>query len=340
MSAVSAIGTPIREHEGPIPDDLFAFVSELDGPCVFRGAAADWPLVRKGLSSMQDAIDYLLGFYDAKPVTTFSTDEPIGGRIFYTDELERVNFRQSKANLDDVLQELAELATQQDARTLYVGSTAIDHYLPGLSEDNSLPRGDLQATVRIWIGNQTTVAAHYDAMENIACCVAGQRRFTLFPPEQIDNLYVGPIDFTPAGQSVSLVDFDDPDLERFPRFAEAAEHATTVLMEPGDAIYVPAMWWHHVQGLDRFNILINHWWQSVPAHMGPPLDAMLHALLNIRDLPEPQRQAWRALFDHYVFGDPEKAAAHIPEARRGVLGNIDGDLARKLRAALRNNLNR
>ena len=337
---MSAIGTPIREHEGPIPDDLFAHVASLDEPCVFRGAAADWPLVKKGLASMQDAMGYLLSFYDAKPVTVFSTDEPIGGRIFYTDELERVNFKQSKAQLDAVLEELGELATMDEARTLYVGSTAIDHYLPGLSDENSLPRGDLQATVRIWIGNQTTVAAHYDAMENIACCVAGQRRFTLFPPEQIANLYVGPIDFTPAGQSVSLVDFDNPDFERFPRFAEAAENATTVLMEPGDAIYVPAMWWHHVQGLDRFNILINHWWQAVPAHMGPPLDALLHALLNIRDLPEPQREAWRTLFDHYVFGDTEQAAGHIPEARRGVLGNISGDLARQLRATLRNNLNR
>ncbi|MDJ0916817.1 MAG: cupin-like domain-containing protein [Woeseiaceae bacterium] len=335
-----AIGAPIREHEGPVPDDLFAHVSELDGPCVFRGAVAEWPLVQNSHSSIQDICSYLLGFYDDKPVTTFSTDEPIGGRIFYTDELERVNFNQSKRQLDAVLEELAELATQDEAPTLYVGSTSIDHYLPGLSERNSLPHGDLQATVRIWIGNQTTVAAHYDAMENIACVCAGQRRFTLFPPEQIHNLYVGPIDFTPAGQSISLVDLDNPDLERFPKFSEAQKHAMTVVMEPGDAIYIPAMWWHHVQGLDRFNILINHWWQAVPQHMGPPLDALLHALMNIRDLPEPQRQAWRVFFDHYVFGDKDEAAAHIPEKRRGVLGDISDDLARQLRASLRNKLNR
>ena len=337
---MTAIGTPIREHEGPLPDELFACVSELDGPCVFRGAAAGWPLVQKSRSSVEDIADYLLGFYEDKPVTVFSTDEPIGGRIFYTDQLERVNFNQSKRQLDAVLGELAELASKDEAPTLYVGSTSIDHYLPGLSEENSLPYGDLQATVRIWIGNQTTVAPHYDAMENIACVCAGQRRFTLFPPEQIENLYVGPIDFTPAGQSISLVDLDNPDLERFPKFEEAAKHATTVVMEPGDAIYIPAMWWHHVQGLDGFNILINHWWQAVPEHMGPPLDALLHALMNIRDLPEPQRQAWRVFFDHYVFGDKENAAAHIPEQRRGVLGEINSDLARQLRAMLRNKLNR
>ncbi len=337
---MTAIGTPIREHKGPLPDDLFAYVSELNGPRVFRGAVAEWPLVQKSRSSVKDIADYLLGFYEDKPVTTFSTDEPVGGRIFYTDELERVNFNQSKAQLDAVLEQLAVLATQDEAPILYVGSTSIDHYLPGLSKENSLPYGDLQATVRIWIGNQTTVAPHYDAMENIACVCAGHRRFTLFPPEQIENLYVGPIDFTPAGQSISLVDLDNPDLERFPKFAEAAKHATTVVMEPGDAIYIPAMWWHHVQGLDRFNILINHWWQAVPEHMGPPLDALLHALMNIRDLPESQRQAWRVFFDHYVFGDKAQAAAHIPEQRRGVLGEISNDQARQLRAMLRNKLNR
>jgi hypothetical protein len=177
-------------------------------------------------------------------------------------------------------------------------------------------------------------------MENIACVCAGRREFTLFPPEQIANLYVGPIDFTPAGQAVSLVDFDHPDLERFPRFSEATKHAQTATLEPGDAIYIPALWWHHVKGLDRFNILINHWWKIAPDHVGPPLDALLHALLNIRDLPEAQRKAWQTFFNHYVFEDPEHAAEHIPVQRRGALGALDEDLSRRIRATLRRNLNR
>ena len=44
--------------------------------------------------------------------------------------------------------------------------------------------------------------------------VAGRRRFTLFPPEQVANLYIGPLDLTPAGQPVSLVDQAQPDLVR------------------------------------------------------------------------------------------------------------------------------
>ena len=67
----------------------------------------------------------------------------------------------------------------------------------------------------LWIGNQSRVAAHYDFPTNIACSVAGHRRFTLFPPEQLENLYVGPVDFTPAGQPISTVDFAQPDYADF-----------------------------------------------------------------------------------------------------------------------------
>lgn len=334
------VAAPIRELDGTTAANAFARVADLDEPAVFRGLVAEWPLVRAAQTSDKEVDEYLMQFYGGQPVTVFTSEPGVDGRIFYTDELERVNFAQSKKPFDWLLKQLRLHAKSDPAPTLYMGSTFLDHFFPGIGKDNSLPRAGLEPTVRIWIGNRTTVAAHYDAMDNIACVCAGRRRFTLFPPEQIENLYVGPIDFTPAGQAVSLVDFGAPDLARFPRFEEAMKHARSALLEPGDALFIPAMWWHHVEGLENFNILVNHWWKTAPAHVGPPLDALLHALLNIRDLPPTQRSAWQVIFNHYIFDDPESAAAHIPEHRRGALGKIDGDMARKIRAALRNNLNR
>ncbi len=330
----------LRELDGVTASTVAAALEGLDEPAVFRGLVADWPVVQAARAAGEDAIDLVSGFAGEQPVTVFRGAPDAAGRIFYDDELRSLNFEQSREPFANVAQSLREAASEAKPPIVYMGSSAMDHFFPGLGDENSLPLPGANLTKRLWIGNRSVVAAHYDAMENIACVCAGKRRFTLFPPGQIGNLYVGPIDFTPAGQSISLVDIRDPDLARFPRFAEAMKTARTALLEPGDAIYIPAMWWHHVEALDAFNILVNHWWQDVPEYVGAPQDVLLHAILNLRDLPNAQRDAWRRVLDHYVFDEPGDAASHMPEQRRGVAGALTPDMARQLRALLRNNLNR
>ena len=73
-----------------------------------------------------------------------------------------------------------------------------------------LPVDFMTPQTNLWMGSKTNVAAHFDSSDNIACVIHGKRRFTLFPPDQIKNLYIGPLDRTPAGQSISLVDFEKP----------------------------------------------------------------------------------------------------------------------------------
>ena len=185
--------------------------------------------------------------------------------------------------------------------------------------------------------NQSRIAAHYDVTDNIACVAAGKRRFTLFPPSQLNNLYIGPLDFTPAGQPASLVDFHHPDLLKYPRFEIAIKHAQIAQLEAGDAIFIPSMWWHHVEGLTPFNILINYWWRQVEDYLGAPMDALNHAFLSIKDLPQAQKDVWRDIFEHYIFSTSEHA--HIPEDKKGILNPISEIVARKLRASLINKLN-
>lgn len=164
--------------------------------------------------------------------------------------------------------------------------------------------------------------------------VAGRRRFTLFPPDQLANLYIGPLDLTPAGQPVSLVDIAAPDLQRFPRYAQALDHALVAELAPGDALFIPSMWWHHVEALESFNVLVNFWWRQSPAYMDSPMNALMLALLTIRDLPAEQRATWQEVFRHYVFESDESTAAHLPDAARGVLAPMDDASARSLRARL------
>ena len=151
-----------------------------------------------------------------------------------------------------------------------------------------MPLMDADVRPRLWLGNAFLTPAHIDELDNLACVVGGRRRFTLFPPEQVRNLYIGPLDFTPAGAPVSMVSLKAPDFERFPRFRDALAAARVADLEPGDALFIPAVWWHHVESFDVVNMLVNYWWQQ-PAYMLPdrvsPTKTMLHALLSMRHLP-------------------------------------------------------
>ena len=96
----------------------------------------------------------------------------------------------------------------------------------------------------------------------MAIVIGGWRRFTLFPPEQVDNLDVGPLHFTIAGPPVSMVDLLHPDFERYPRFATALEHAVMAELGPGDALFIPPLWWHDVEALDGVNVRMSYWWET------------------------------------------------------------------------------
>ena len=111
-------------------------------------------------------------------------------------------------------------------------------------------------------------------------------------------------------------------------------------LEPGDVLFYPALWWHNVEGIGDFTAMINYWWNTSPAFMDTPQNTLLHAILSLRDRPEPEKRAWKALFDYYIFGPSEQPAAHLPEAAQGILGPLDEVKARRLRALLLNKLNR
>ena len=56
----------------------------------------------------------------------------------------------------------------------------------------------------------------------------------------------------------------------------------------------------------------------------------MHAILAYKALPKSERDAWKALLEHYVFNDADPAE-HIPAERRGVLGPLDAGRAARLR---------
>ena len=338
--------SPVQRLSGVSPDAIpFDTLIEAQQPVIMEGLAKGWPLVVEGRKGPTAAAEYLKRFAGERPITAFTGPPEICGRFHYNADLTGMNFTAERMPLAQFLDII--LAHLDDAAppSFYAGSTDLDIYLPGLRADNDLDLGhpafSAQAPLAsIWMGNRTTAAAHHDMSNNLACCMVGRRRFTLFPPEQAANLYPGPLEPTPAGQVVTMVDFRDPDLERYPRFPEALAAAQVAELAPGDVLFYPALWWHQVEALDAFNAMINYWWNPVPVWTDTPHTTLLHGLLSLRDRPESEKRAWRALFDYYVFGPTDLAAAHLPEHARGPLAPLDEMAARKLRAQLLNRLNR
>jgi hypothetical protein len=169
----------------------------------------------------------------------------------------------------------------------------------------------------------------------VGVVVAGRRRFILFPPDELPNLYAGPLELTPAGTPISLVDPLNPDLERYPRFGEALKRAQTAELEPGDAIYIPFYWWHGVDSLETVNLFINYWWNDKVKGGGSPYDALAYAIYSMNMLPPEQRAVWRNVFEQYIFeanGDPGQ---HLPAHARGILGEPTPEILDRLKQYLR-----
>jgi hypothetical protein len=265
------------------------------------------------------------------------------GRIFYNDDMSGFNFSRTRAPIAEVSDKVVRHSRFENRPALVVQSALIADCLPGFERENHLPVLEPSVQPRIWLGSAVTTPTHFDESNNIACVVAGTRRFTLFPPEQIGNLYIGPIGHAPTGTPISLVSLRKPDFERFPRFRDALDAALSADLAPGDAIYIPTLWWHHVESLAKYNILVNYWWKGAIGAQRVPdsaLNCLLHCLVTLKDLPAEQRAVWRNTFDYYIFSADRERFAHIPERVRGVLGEISPELEKQIKAFLVNQLRR
>lgn len=315
-------------------NQLPKFIETCQQPLVLKGLVNHWPAVKAGALSSDALSSYLLKFYRGQAVTAFLGEPEIRGRFFYNQDFSGFNFKRGSATLDQILVKLKVAQTEANPQSIYMGSTMLDKWLPGFSNHNPLSVPAAEALGSIWLGNASSVSAHYDFPDNIACVVAGRRRFTLLPPEQIDNLYIGPLDLTPSGQAISLVDFNQPDFNKFPKFEAALEQAQMAELDPGDGIFIPSMWWHQVEALSTFNVLVNYWWCNSPAFLGSPSLSLKHAILALRDLPAEQRKLWQSLFDYYVFEHDRHEQSHIPASGRGMLSELNQEAADQIKAEI------
>ncbi|WP_428155031.1 cupin-like domain-containing protein [Brevundimonas sp.] len=323
--------TPIREWRDVTPE-LFRDIRREGEPAVMRDLVGDWPIVRAARQG--EASAYLRALSGDAPVHFMRAAPEVEGRLHYEAGVSGRNFERIDGRMSDFLDALTLEGGKSRPDSLALQGLPTTAHLPEFAQANRLSLLPAEVIPRLWIGNAAKVAIHHDPSENVACVAAGRRRFTLFPPEQVGNLYMGPFHVTPAGTQVSLVHLTDVDHARFPRFARALQAGMQAELAPGDALYIPFHWYHHVEALEPFNVLVNYWWDAAPAGIGSPWDAMMHGMMSLRTLPPDQRRAWRAMFDHYVFQTDGDPSAHLPQEARGILGTPTARSLAQMRQAL------
>lgn len=327
---------PIAEFEDVDRQRFEREIAAKGEPAVFRGLVRDWPIVNAATRDDKALVEVLRDAASTEPFEAWFGPPEIGGRFSYNADFTGFNHERKLVRVDQLLDLLLGQKGHERPFSIYAGGVPIRRHLPGLL--GSIPVALLEKSrptlISAWLGNRTRTAAHWDLPQNLACVIAGRRRFTLFPIEQVSNLYVGPLDFTLAGQPISLVDVDFPDVERHPRFASALEAALEAELGPGDALYIPSLWWHSVASLDELGTMINFWWRDADPPLLTPLNALFHAAITMKNLPPRELAAWRELFEHYIFdrnGDP---MGHLPEEARGILGRRTPELVTRVKKLL------
>ena len=256
----------VAEWNAPAPEEFREQIAPRRAPAVLRGIAASWPLVVAAKDGTRRCMTLLAARASAEPLIIIRADPSLEGRFHYGPDGRAGNFIRGRGPMSALLTALAEEGSAARPFAIAAQAATAEEYLPGFRASHPMPFVPSEAFPRMWIGNAAKVGTHNDPTDNIAVVAAGRRRFTLFPPEAEDDLYMGPARPSPAGTPVSMVHVTAPDLDAYPRYKEALAKALEAELGPGDAIFIPADWFHHVEALESFNILVNYWWpESSPA---------------------------------------------------------------------------
>jgi Cupin-like domain len=304
--------------------------AEASRPLVLRGLIEHWPSLAAGRKSPSALNDYFKRMDRGIPAPMVEAPASARGRLGYSADMREFTFSKRQRDISETLDRIERQTDRPNAPIIAIQMLPLASHLPDFVRQNPMPLlpgiGPL-----LWLGGRVRTQIHHDRDHNLACVISGRRRFVLFPPEQVANLYIGPIENPPP---LSIVDLEAPDFARFPLFERALASAQTAELGPGDVLLMPRHWWHHVTSRDPYNAMINYWWGTHAQGLENPYDCFLTALLAIKDLPSAERIYWQAMFNAYVFQSEGSAVEHIPPELRGALGTIHSEI----RAALKQKL--
>ena len=122
---------------------------------------------------------------------------------------------------------------EEGAKQLFDDIEQFPEYL-----DNSKPTENGS----FWFGPAGTITPlHHDVMNILVAQVYGRKKFMLIPSNHAHLMYNEKGVF-------SEIDLDRPDFTKYPILEQVRPYE--VVLEPGEVLFVPVGWWHHVRALD------------------------------------------------------------------------------------------
>ena len=261
-------------------------------------------------------------FDNGGQIEAFVGEPAIAGKYYYAEDLKGFNFERRRMRFADALSAIVATHRRSGSPSIYVGFRARHDFLPGFAAQNALPLLAAHVAPRIWLGHASNVSAHYDAVDNLACVVAGTRRFTLFPRNPStgstwarsttpwrDN----PSAWPPPRRRTRR-NFRCSARSKIRRCVPSSSPAMRCICPSSGGTRSspprPSMGWSIIGG--------------TPFAGGPdaPYTGMLLTMITIAERPPAERQAWKAFFDHYVFRSNGHPLAHLPAEQHGLLGPL------------------
>ncbi|KAI8781130.1 jmjC domain-containing protein E [Biomphalaria glabrata] len=168
----------------------------------------------------------------------------------------------------------------------YLEYSSIADYFPELQEDITemeFFRNILELKhLNLWLSDGNTLGKlHFDPFDNFLCQISGVKELLLYEPHDNSKLYEAHIQeavlsynqsshtfhrktlLESTSMVMSPVDISDPDLKRFPKFADLQPLNCTI--QAGEVLYMPAFWWHEVQSKpnvsEHRNMAVNFWYE-------------------------------------------------------------------------------
>ena len=156
-----------------------------------------------------------------------------------------------KASFSDFIEQLMSEESEEQKNKAYLSVFRIFDEFPELRDDvdfSILDANKVKSSTSGWIGPAGTVTGyHIDWGDNILAQISGRKCLHLASPEDNDNMYISrKFD---QGTTISEVDLNNYDEESFPKFKNVKHYK--IILHPGEMVFIPRGWWHHVQSLDR-----------------------------------------------------------------------------------------